>query len=95
MSLDYVRSRYRVPARVGGPITYKGQPGRIAAGVGGGYLMLQLDADDTVTGPYHPTWEIEYAEENGPASRVPLIPAGIPPAACASTRPGESLWSGT
>lgn len=63
MSIQYIRKTYDVPANLGGRVRYTGgrepRDGTIM-GTEGAYLMLKLDGDRLETGPYHPTWEIEY-----------------------------------
>jgi hypothetical protein len=75
MSLDYIRSTYGVPAKLGGRVRYTGgkvpQLGTIT-GTSGAYLGVRLDGQDEAD-PFHPTWELEYlsastaSPEGGPA----------------------------
>lgn len=65
MSFEYIQRTYRVPAKRGGRILYKGQPGTILA-TKGPYLRIRLDGQGYV-GNYHPTWKIDYL---GPDGRV-------------------------
>ena len=68
--MDYIRSTYDVPAKVGARIRYTGgkepRDGTIRSAQGA-HLMIRLDGDRHVTGPYHPTWEIEYLSGQGDA----------------------------
>ena len=53
MSLAYVRNHYRVPAKRGGRVTYKGKPGAIT-GARGPHVRIRLDGEKHAR-PYHPT----------------------------------------
>ena len=57
-AFDYVRERYKVPARVGALVLYKGRPG-VIVGARGCYIRVRLDGE-TYVGNYHPTWEMVY-----------------------------------
>jgi hypothetical protein len=63
-TLDYIRSHYKVPARIGGRVLYTGgkspggQLGTIT-GTAGRYLLIRLDGDAD-SRPYHPTWKLEF-----------------------------------
>lgn len=91
-SMEYIRSHYQVPARRGGRITFQGKPGKIT-GAKGTSLLVRLDEKPAEIVPIHPTWRVEYAEENGPARRVPLPGLMVPPSGLANTV-GEPAWSG-
>lgn len=71
MSIQYIRKQYDVPAALGGRVRYTGgdEP-RLGTinGTEGARLMLRLDGDEHETGPYHPTWEIEYLPAEASAS---------------------------
>lgn len=56
--LEYIRTNYSVPARVGVHVLLEGHPGVIVGG-SGPHLLLQLEGDDGPV-PAHPTWEIQY-----------------------------------
>lgn len=56
--MKYIRNQYKVPAKRGGKIKYKGVAGTIV-GAKGPYLRIRLDGEKRVAS-YHPTWEIEY-----------------------------------
>lgn len=62
MSMDYIRSAYRVPARRGGRVLYTGlgvrEFGTITSAKGA-YLMIRLDGESRPR-KFHPTWELEY-----------------------------------
>lgn len=62
-ALEYIRQYYKVPAYVGQPVTYQGQPAQIVGGKRQ-YLVLQFEGqNEPDIGCYHPTWEIEYLEK--------------------------------
>lgn len=56
--MDYIRTYYKVPAKRGGKVLYKGMHGVITS-ARGGYLRIRLDGEKRI-GSYHPTWEITY-----------------------------------
>lgn len=56
--MQYIRNYYKVPAKRGGKITYKGKAGTIV-GAKGAHLRIRLEGENRI-GSYHPTWEIEY-----------------------------------
>lgn len=58
MSFDYIRRQYKVPARRGGRVLFKGQPGVITS-ARGCYIRVRLDGEKR-SGIYHPTWEMVY-----------------------------------
>ena len=62
MSMEYIRSTYKVPAKCGGRVVYTGlgvnELGTIT-GTRGAHILVRLDGD-TESKPYHPTWEIQY-----------------------------------
>ncbi len=62
-ALEWIRSRYQVPAFKGDRVryTYNDREGTIVDAENG-YLVIRLDGDDH-TGNYHPTWEMEYLGE--------------------------------
>ena len=60
-SLDYVRRKYRVPARRGMRVTVDGKSGVITCG-DGQYLRVRLDGEKR-SGRWHPTWRVVYHEE--------------------------------
>lgn len=66
MSLEYIRTYYRVPARRGGRVEYTGDKGQdrrgTITGSRGAHLLIRLD-DDKRTYVFHPTWEIRYLRE--------------------------------
>lgn len=61
-ALEYIRNCYHVPAFKGGKVKYKGQTGTIKGGKNA-YLVLEFP-DKTMNGNYHPTWKIEYLDQN-------------------------------
>lgn len=65
MSLEYIQQHYNVPAKIGGRIkyTYRGEKFGTITGESGPHLMIKLDGEK-ISKPYHPTWEIEYLENN-------------------------------
>lgn len=56
--MEYIRLKYRVPAKRGARIKYSGIPGKIT-GSDGGYLLIKLDGEKK-SKRFHPTWNIEY-----------------------------------
>jgi hypothetical protein len=58
MAFAYIRDRYKVPARRGVRVLYKGRPG-VITGCRGCYIKVRLDGESE-SGIYHPTWRIEY-----------------------------------
>ncbi len=64
MTMQYIRDRYKVPAKRGGRIKYTGsQSGQPRMGTitsaSRGYLNIRLDGHNHSM-PYHPTWKLEY-----------------------------------
>jgi hypothetical protein len=58
VTADYIRDYYKVPAKVGMRIKFRGCPG-VITGFGGASLHVRLDgATDSII--CHPTWEISY-----------------------------------
>jgi len=65
--MDYIRERYKVPAKRGGRIIYKGCLGGDRAGIitGSSYGRLRIRLNgEKISLYYHPTWKIEYLERN-------------------------------
>ena len=66
MSLEYIRSYYRVPAKRFARVEYTGGPGPPRqgkiTGARGARLLIRFD-DDGKTYVFHPTWEITYLLE--------------------------------
>jgi len=62
-ALEYIRNYYRVPAFKKAKIKYRGQPGEIRGGTGA-YLLVRLE-EAKANIKCHPTWEIEYIENEG------------------------------
>ena len=60
-NMEYIRKYYKVPARKGGKIKYKGKIGKII-GAHNSYLKIKLDGEKR-PGFFHPTYEIEYLED--------------------------------
>ena len=67
---EYIRDAYKVPARKGARIRFKlfhnrkAMPGAIV-GVRGPYLLIVLDGCPLRRYMVHPTWKMEYIEEEG------------------------------
>ncbi|WP_273794608.1 hypothetical protein [Brucella intermedia] len=64
MSIEYIKSYYRVPARVGGRVEYTGEKAArygTITGAQNAYLTINLDGDDH-DAAYHPTWELRYLD---------------------------------
>jgi hypothetical protein len=60
---EYIRAYYRVPAARGVRVRYSGMgPARegVIISASGQYLWLRFDGETRRSGPYHPTWEMEY-----------------------------------
>jgi hypothetical protein len=49
---EYIRDHYRVPARRGGRVKFRGEPGRVV-GTSGPHLRVRLDSGATLV--LHPT----------------------------------------
>jgi len=64
VSLEWIRTNYKVPAKRGGRIEYTGektpQLGTIC-GASGGHLSIRLDGVKHAM-PFHPTWELRYLD---------------------------------
>lgn len=64
MSLEWIRTNYKVPAKRGGRVEYTGekapQLGTIC-GASGGHLSIRLDGVKHAM-PFHPTWELRYLD---------------------------------
>ena len=56
--LEYIQSKYNVPAEINGRIKFKSRLGTIV-GAKNGYLQIRLDGETEVN-YYHPTWKIKY-----------------------------------
>ena len=66
MSMEYIRSTYKVPAKRGGRVEYTHPvPPRMGTitGTKGARLCVRLDGDDH-SGNYHPTWKLTYLPAN-------------------------------
>lgn len=63
MSFKYIQDFYGVPAKRGQRVKYRGRIGSITS-ASGHYINIRFDGDKQTTGPFHPTSEIEYIEEN-------------------------------
>jgi len=61
MTMAYIRSLYAVPAKRGMRVTVDGKLGRITS-ARGGYIMVRFDGD-SFSKPCHPTWRVEYEQE--------------------------------
>lgn len=60
MSIGYIRTHYRVPAKIGGRITFDGVAGTIVS-ARGQYLRVRMDNDPSRTIiNLHPTWRVVY-----------------------------------
>lgn len=64
---EYIRDTYHVPAKTGGRVRYTGETpcreGTIKKAYGQ-YLGIRLDGEKQI-GRYHPTWALQYLNENG------------------------------
>lgn len=62
MSIDYIKTRYDVPAEIGRVIKFDGRSG-IIVGSHGGHLKVNFDDKKPNQYEYiHPTWNVEYGE---------------------------------
>jgi hypothetical protein len=61
---EYIRKKYKVPAKLGARIRYTGgvkpKVGKIIGTING-HLIVKLNGQ-RMTYPYHPTWKIEYLD---------------------------------
>lgn len=68
MSIEWIRTNYKVPAKRGGRVEYTGektpQLGTIC-GASGGHLSIRLDGIKHPM-PFHPTWELRYLGDEAP-----------------------------
>jgi len=69
MSLEYIRSAYKVPAKRGQRVRYTGDKGPNAVArlgtitsAAGPHLRIRMDGE-SYSLIYHPTWELEYLQE--------------------------------
>jgi len=62
MSLGYIRRRYGVPARRGKKVRVWGGDIGVIVGSSDGWIKVRVGKD---VFPCHPTWEIEYLDEDG------------------------------
>ena len=61
MSLEYIRSYYKVPAEIGRRVRIEGKKEGVIVEAISAYIGVVLDGDKpTRIKPYHPTSEIEY-----------------------------------
>lgn len=67
-SLNYVRSRYGVPAKRGMRVTCDGLEGIIVGGQGN-YLRVRIDGEKHLS-TWHPTWRVTYH-----AAEASVLPA--------------------
>lgn len=56
--MKYIRSYYKVPAKVGGMVIADGRPGKII-GANGHKLIIRLEGERR-SSYWHPTWNIRY-----------------------------------
>ncbi|MFJ1269219.1 hypothetical protein ACD661_11690 [Legionella lytica] len=60
MSMKYIRTYYKVPAKRGKKVIANGQLG-VITGSRGAYLKIRLEGQKNSL-PYHPTWEMQYID---------------------------------
>ena len=76
MSMAYIREAYGVPARRGQRVRYSGgsapKVGAITS-ASGQYLYIRFDGESKRTGPFHPTWKLEYLEDQPEASATLIV----------------------
>lgn len=61
MSIECIRNHYRVPAKIGGRITYDSVAGTII-GTHGSYLRVRMNSAPSRTAILHPTWRVVYLD---------------------------------
>lgn len=59
MTMEHIRKTYRVPAKVGMKILFRGEEA-VIVGAEGPHLRIRLNG---IIVPIHPTWEVKYFEE--------------------------------
>lgn len=68
MSIEYIRKTYKVPAKIGGKVRYTDTDGHKWDGVIKSapyhYLNVDLDWPGNRRVILHPTWNIEYLDQN-------------------------------
>ena len=62
--MEYIRKHYRVPARRGGRILFRGCAMGTIRSADGAYLRVKLDEFNRAV-LIHPTWEVEYLDAAG------------------------------
>lgn len=62
MSFKYIQDCYGVPAKRGQKVKHRERYGVITSATGQ-YINIRFDGDKDSTGPFHPTSEIEYINE--------------------------------
>lgn len=93
---EYIRLRYRVPARAGARVRYDQRPGTVVGVDRFSSVLIRLDGE-TQARPYHPRWMLTWDDEEGPAAFVPrpaLLAPPVWPAIRSQADLGESQWSG-
>lgn len=85
---------YRVPARLGAPVTFEGTPGRVVgADPMAERVWVHLDGEEHPD-LFHPRWRLIWLEENGPATGIPRAGRLKPAPALLTWFDGEGQWSG-
>lgn len=62
---QYVRDYYGVPAYKGGRVRYEGGDAPregVITRAGGAHFYIQFDDCDFESGPFHPTWKLDYLD---------------------------------
>ena len=59
-NMDYIRKKYKVPAKRGMKVIAQGHNGTIV-GARNGYLRIRIEGEKNILS-FHPTWEMEYLE---------------------------------
>lgn len=62
MSMEYIREYYGVPAEVGTNVIAQGRKGTIV-GAKNAYIRVKIDGEKNII-LFHPTWEIEYLDQD-------------------------------
>ena len=62
MTMQYIRDYYGVPVKTGGRVRVLGKHKGTIIEASGQYLKIMLDGEH---GRYHPTWEVEYLDDDG------------------------------
>ena len=59
-NMEYIRKKYKVPAKYGMKVIAQGRNG-IIVGAKNGYLRIRIEGEKNILS-FHPTWEMKYLE---------------------------------